>query len=238
MEEELPLPYDVPLLRKLTNLLLEQRNLGHVDPYRIKPDERDEEKDEPAQPWAGFIQDAAIDYQHSSSYHEPLDDTEIQQVRAELKSLQKLLEKTDSTQALLTCKLNELSDEAHGMLNLGAVTTEVSLDDLFDEMHRTTKFHGQFIKVAKSSLKHLNNPSGKPEDTAYREFVANLAGIYAEATGGTIGKGHKFNDPSYTTPFEEFLMACIKPVRPNTTIESLRKQIDKIKPRFKYPPIE
>ena len=57
--EELPLPYDERQLREFTDLLIELSLPGYLNLDISEPVES-EEDDGPLQPWAGFIQDAAI----------------------------------------------------------------------------------------------------------------------------------------------------------------------------------
>ena len=231
--EELPLPYEECLLRKLTDLLIERSLPGHLNSINSEIEASEEEKGQPHQPWAGFIQDAAIRYQQSSLFCDQLDDSATDEVRAELKAFRKLLDKIAAARIQMVDGYSKLSDNALGMLNLGAVTTEVSLDELIKTMRKPDEQQAQLTETAKNALKHLNKSPGPTEDLAYLEFAADLANTYVDATGRQIGKGHKFNDPAYETPFEKFLLACIKPLRPSTTVESVRKQIDKIKGRTK-----
>ena len=180
--EELPLPYDRCLLWELTDLLTELSLPGRLNPDNFELDESKED-DGPSQPWAGFIQDAATRYQHSSLHCDQLDDSVTEEMRAELKAFQKLLDTIADSRVRVVEGFSELSDDARGMLSLGAVTTEVSLDELNKKIREPDEHLAQFIETAKNVLKHLSKAPGPTQDLAYLDFVADLTQTYVEATG-------------------------------------------------------
>lgn len=71
----------------------------------------------------------------------------------------------------------------------------------------------------------------RSEDAILYQFVLGLADIYEQATGRNIGRAKHFRDKTYQGPSETFLMACLTPVRRETTIDSVRGLIRKIQKR-------
>lgn len=217
----LPLPYKEAKLRKFCDHLIERAAPEHRELDRIDDDDR-------LPSWAGFIQDAGIRYQTFDLHLPKLDDSSSDIVREELRELQKLSSKAITNQTKLVKGLNQLSDDSRGMLSFGGIDTRIDLDDTVDQIRKSENPLHQLEKTTRTTLKYFNKPRGRDEDIELLEFTLELTDIYTEATGGKIGRGFSDSIPDYKTHLENFLLMCITPLRPNTTIDSVRKLIRKV----------
>ncbi len=183
------------------------------------------------QPWAGFIDDAGIHYLSVMRYPEELDKSVSEGVRKELNSLRRLIRRSPDNPDKISGRCKRLSDLAIGMLHLGAVDVGIDVEETIRRIGRSKRTRRLFFDCVDRAIAYLKDPPGPPEDIALLEFATALVEIYMEATGRKIGRGFKYEDPEYLAPLERFMLAAIKPVRENTSVDSVRGLIRKIQLR-------
>ena len=180
------------------------------------------------QPWAGFIQEAAIHYKSVVASRVKLDNSATEKVRKEFLSLKKLIKRNPDNPLKVFRKSNGLSISAIGLLNLGAAAVGVDIEKTIRGIKSSKRSRRLFFECLDRATSYLNDPPGPSKDIAFLEFAAGLVDVYVEATGRKIGRGFKYEDPEYLAPLESFLMATITPVRRHTSIDSVRGLIRKL----------
>ena len=179
------------------------------------------------QPWAGLVQDAAAHYLIVRAKKETTTDATTAEVRDELQGFSKRLGKARKALGEDLTGLHSLSEDARGMLALGGLRAGANIDALASQLQACGTALDQLVQSAKAGARVLRGT--RTEDVLLFQFVQDLASVYEQATGREIGRGHHFNDKTYRGPFEAFLMACLTPVRAETTIESVRGLIRKVR---------
>ena len=217
-------PYTNKQLRKLVLLLQELKLEDYAPPETwilsgLVP------------PWAGFIDDAGIHYISVMRYPEELDKSASEEVRKELNSLRRLIKRSPDNPDKISRRCKRLSDLAIGMLHLGAVDVGIDVEETIRGIERSKRTRRLLLDCVDRATAYSKDPPGPLEDIALLEFATALVEIYMEATGRKIGRGFKYEDPEYLAPLERFMLAAIKPVRENTSVDSVRGLIRKIQLR-------
>ena len=214
-------PYTNKQLRKLV-LLLQELKLEDYAPRKTWTINR------LVQPWAGFIDDAGIHYISVMRCPEELDKSASEKVRKELNSLRRLIRRSPDNPDKISRRCKRLSHLAIGMLNLGAVDVGIDVEETIRGIKRSKRTRRLLFYCVDRATAYSRDPPGPLEDIALLEFATALVEIYMEATGRKIGRGFKYEDPEYLAPLERFMLAAIKPVRENTSVDSVRGLIRKI----------
>lgn len=214
-------PYTKKQLRKLV-LLLQELKLEDYAPRKTWTINR------LVQPWAGFIDDAGIHYISVMRCPEELDKSASEKVRKELNSLRRLIRRSPDNPDKISRRCKRLSHLAIGMLNLGAVDVGIDVEETIRGIKRSKRTRRLLFYCVDRATAYSRDPPGPLEDIALLEFATALVEIYMEATGRKIGRGFKYEDPEYLAPLERFMLAAIKPVRENTSVDSVRGLIRKI----------
>ena len=215
------MPYLEDEIHSICKLLSELRPHDYFPLYDEYWDE-----DGLLQPWAVLIFQSAYDYLEMD-WAAPLDDSHIMEIREELDALKSRVRSGLRQDKEFVERLQSLSPDAYGILCLAALDRHEDLESLIGKLSNSRTALGKFIGILKAVPRYVDRQPGPKKDEQLQEFCSRLVRIYCDATGSELGRGYQQSDEYYETPSERFLGACIRPLRPHTTIESLRGLIRK-----------
>ena len=216
------MPYLEDEIRSISKLLSELRPQDYSPPHDEYWDE-----DGLLQPWAVLIFQSAYDYLEMD-WAAPLDDSHTMELREELDALKSLVRSGLRQDKEFVERLHSLSTDAYGILCLAALDQHEDLESLIGKLSNSRTALGKFIEVLEAAPRYVDRQPGPKKDEQLLEFCSQLVRIYRDATGRALGRGYQQSDENYEAPSERFLGACIRPLRPHTTIESLRGLIRKM----------